>query len=188
MRNPVDLALVGIVLWAGAPFLAAANNPNPNPEPDRIAIMSRLPLSGRPVVQLTLGSHWQRNYLYISRGGAEPVAVLDVTDAASPKEAGQLDLPRQKADGTISAVVGTAALIASPAPPPLTQTVTILSFADPEHPTIVREFEGVTAMINDPSRGLVYLADAKGIWVLHLEPATDEPLEEQYRQYILYNR
>lgn len=62
-----------------------------------------------------------------------------------------------------------------------------MSFADPEHLRIERQFDGVTAMLKDPSRGLVYLANAEGLWVFRMEPATDIELEEQCRQYILYN-
>ena len=64
----------------------------------------------------------------------------------------------------------------------------MLSFADPEHPTVVRQFLGVIAMLKDTSRDLIYLINSDGLWVLRVEPATDVQLEKQYARYVLYNR
>jgi hypothetical protein len=187
MRNNTQLLIFGAFLWMGTPFLTAANGRSSAPEPDRISVIAHVPLSDGPIVRLTLGDHWRRNYLYVDRGSAKPVAVFDVTNAAAPKSAGQLEIPSQ--NGSLSAVVGTAALVAVPAaaPAPTKQTVTIMSFADPEHPKIERQFTGVTAMVKDLPRGLAYLADGDGLWVLHMEPARDAELQEQYRNFILYN-
>jgi hypothetical protein len=189
MRNNTQLVIFGALLWMGTPFLTAANRPSTAPEPDRISVIAHVPPVDGPIVRLTLGDHWRRNYLYVDHGSAKPVAVFDVTNAAAPKSAGQLEIPRQEANGSLSAVVGTAALVTvpAPAPAPTKQTVTIMSFADPEHPKIERQFTGVTAMVKDLPRGLVYLADTDGLWVLHMEPATDAELQEQYRNFILYN-
>jgi len=67
------------------------------------------------------------------------------------------------------------------------QTVTVLSFADPEHPTVARQFSGVTFMLKDASRGLIYLVNSDGLWVLRVEPATDIQLQKEYEHYVLYN-
>jgi len=79
----------------------------------------------------------------------------------------QLDVPKQEAGGSLNTIVGIAALIASPAAPtrqPMKQTVTVLSFADPEHPAVARQFSGVTSMLKDTSRGLIYLVNSDGLW------------------------
>jgi hypothetical protein len=191
MRNVKCFAMLGAALVAGTPFLLAANKPVATPERDRIEVIAHLPLSGGPAVQLTSGYHWRRNYLYVSHGPKAAVEVFDVTEAATPKATAQLDIPQQQASGIVAAVVGTAALVASPAsnpaPAPAPRTISILSFADPEHPALVRRFDGVTAMLKDPSRGLVYLANPEGLWVLRMEPATDVELEREYDHQILYN-
>lgn len=85
--------------------------------------------------------------------------------------------------------MGTAELVTSspPGATPEKQTVTVLSFADPEHPSVVRQFSGVTAMVNDDARGLIYLADSGGLRVLRAEPATDVELEREYVEYVLYD-
>lgn len=186
MQNAVHCALLGPALWAGSTFPAAAKKLASTPESDRIDVIAHLPLSGAPVVHLTADNHWRRDYLYVDQGSSSPVTILDVTNPAAPQPAGQLDIPKQEANGNLSAVVGTTALVASPASAPTRQTVTIMSFADPEHPKIEQHFAGVTAMLKQGS--LVYLANAQGLWVLRMTPATDEALKEQYQNYVLYNR
>jgi len=99
--------------------------------------------------------------LYLDRGASAPVAILDVTNPSAPAAAGQLDLPAQEANGRLSTVVGNAALIAqSPA--------------------------AVAQPLQDASRGLVYLANSDGLWVLQLEPARDIAAQKAYEDYVLY--
>jgi hypothetical protein len=183
------LTIIGVSLLTAAPRLTAAGKRD-STDRDRIDVIAHFPISGGAVTQLTTGTHWQKYYLYVDHGPAGPVTVLDVTNPAAPVPAGELDVPRPEAGGHLSTVVGTAALIASPsAPKPTTtQTMTVLSFADPEHPTVVRQFSGVTSVLKDTSRGLVYLVNSDGLWVLRLEPATDIQLEKEYEHYVLYDR
>jgi len=186
MRNIVYFVMLGASLWARSAFPAVARKLPSTPESDRIDVVAHLPLSGAPVVHLTSDNHWRRDYLYLDQGPSSPVTILDVTDPAMPRPAGQLDIPTQEANGNLSAVVGTAALVASPASAPAPRTVTIMSFADPEHPKIEQQFAGVTAMLKEGM--FVYLANAQGLWVLRMTPATDAELQEQYQHYVLYNR
>jgi len=184
--------VLGAGLLVGTPQLGvAAKSGSTPPAPDRIDVIAHLPLSGGPVTQLTIGTHWRKNYLYVNHGPAGAVTILDVTNPAAPADAGELDLPKQEAGGNLSAVIGTAALIAS-SPSATTeqtalQTVTVMNFADPEHPTVAREFPRVTSILKDTSRGLIYLVNSDGLWVLQAEPARDISLEKQYEDYVLYN-
>jgi hypothetical protein len=142
-------------------------------------------------MQLTTGSHWRTDYLYLDHADGSPVTILDVTNPAAPFVSGQIDIPNQDAGGRLGAVVGTAALVALPAsserPQTIPQTIEILSFAEPEHPSVVRQFAGVTSMLKDETRGLMYLANVEGLWVLRMEPATDVQLEKQYEHHVLYS-
>jgi hypothetical protein len=96
MRRNTQLLIFGAFLWIGTPFLAAANRHSTAPEPDRISVISHVPLTDGPIVRLTLGDHWRRNYLYVDHGPSKPVAVFDVTNAAAPKSAGQMEIPSQR--------------------------------------------------------------------------------------------
>ena len=66
--------------------------------------------------------------------------------------------------------------------------ITILDVTDPTVPRVIQthQFSGVTAMLKDEARGLVYLANSEGLWGLHLNPATDVELEKEYGNYIRY--
>ena len=185
------LMIVSVSLLIGAPRLSAAAKGGSTPrDPDRIDVIAHFPLSAGIVTQLTTGTHWRKYYLYVDHGPAGPVTVLDVTNPAAPVSAGQLDVPKQEAGGKLSTIVGSAALITSPSEPTeqsINQTVTILSFADPEHPAVARQFLGVTSMLKDTSRGLIYLVNSDGLWVLRVEPAADIELQKKYEHYVLYN-
>jgi hypothetical protein len=66
-------------------------------------------------------------------------------------------------------------------------SITRAGLPDPERPRAERQFEGVTATLTDPYRGLIYLTNADGLWILRMEPATDVELEREYEKQILYN-
>jgi DNA-binding NtrC family response regulator len=165
------------------------------PVPDRIEVIAHVPLSHGVVTELTTGSHWGKDYLYVDDGPAAPVTILNVTNAAAPIRNGELDVPKQEASGDLSTVAGTSTLIASspsaPTQPTLKQTVTVLSVADPEHPTVASQFSGVTSMLKDTERGLIYLANSDGLWVLRVILAPyiqhEAEVEQRYLHHILYD-
>lgn len=180
--------MLAVGLLLSAPFLATAHSSRTTPEPDRIDVIAQVPLPGGPVAQLTSGTHWRRDYLYADHGSHSAVTVLDVTNPAAPAVVRQLDIPKQESGGDLRAVVGTAALISSSPATPTRQTVTIMSFADPEKPKVVQQFSGVTSTLKDTSRGLIYLVNPEGLWILRMEPATDVELQKEYDNYVRYNR
>ena len=61
-----------------------------------------------------------------------------------------------------------------------------MDFSDPKNPKVVREFSAVTAMSRDERRGLIYIADGDGIWVLQQHLATDPEVEKAYDNYVRY--
>jgi hypothetical protein len=186
MRNVRTYSVRLAVSLSGVSLLARNKGELPS-DSDRIAGIAHVPLSGDPVIQLTLGVHWRRNYLYLDHRRG-PVTVLDVTDPKVPTKTGTVDISNQEGNGNLSAVVGTAVVVVSSASTPAPQTVTILSLADTEHPKVAQQFSGVTSMLQDGSRGLIYLTNPEGLWVLRMEPATDVALEKEYDNYIRYNR
>jgi hypothetical protein len=176
------------LLAASAPAMAAANKTHAPADTDRIEVIAHYPLSGPPITRVSADSHWENRYLYLERATG-PATILDVTNPRDPKAAGQIDLPAQSANENINTVVGTAALLTSApqAQPTQPETVTVLTFGDPEHPKVAHQFSGVTAMYKDESRGLIYLANPDGLWVLHLQPARDVAAEKAYLDHVLYN-
>jgi hypothetical protein len=107
--------------WRGAAGAAGKDGSAPA-IPDRIEVIAHFPPSDGPVTQLAAGTHWQKNYLYVDHGAAGAVAIVDVTNPAAPADAGELYVPKQETGESLDAVVGTAALMTSPAPTATHQT------------------------------------------------------------------
>lgn len=187
MGNALAYSILGATLFAAAPLVAGKVSPTTQ-DTDRIDVIAHIPLSGGPVVQLISGSHWRRDYLYLDQGSKNSISIFDVTNPAAPKLAGSLDLAGPQANGTVNAVVGNAVMVASSTPVPVKQTVTLMNVADPEHPKVTQQFSGVTSILKDTSRSLVYLTNPDGLWVLRLDPATDVQMQKEYNDWIRYYR
>lgn len=68
-----------------------------------------------------------------------------------------------------------------------TQTIRIMNFSDPQHPVVDREFAGVTAISRDEGRGLIFIANPQGVWILRQRLAEDPEVEKAYEQRVLYD-
>jgi hypothetical protein len=114
---------------------------------------------------------------------------VDVTDAAKPRMLGELPLSGT-AGAHLDTVVGDAVMLtdAGPAPVRVPRSVQLMSFADPSHPKLVREFVNVTGFLKDDARGLVYLFNDTGLWILQQRSGPDLELLEQYQREVFYNR
>ena len=67
------------------------------------------------------------------------------------------------------------------------QTIRIMDFSDPLHPKVAREFTGVTALSRDDRRGLIFVANPEGVWILHQSFAEDPEVEKAYAHHVLYD-
>lgn len=177
------------ILLAGiAVSLRASNDAAERPQ-DRIAVVGHLPLAGGEVDRLSAMSHYSRNYFYAEDTKLGTVTVIDVTDVKAPSIV-QIAHAVNAQSSDLLAVAGTAALIGSPALPsaePAPRPVRIVSFADPGHPQISREFTGVTAVGSNSGRGLVFLANPEGIWILSKQPAEDPAVAPAYQDRVTYD-
>jgi hypothetical protein len=91
---------------------------------------------------------------------------------------------------SLLAVAGTAALVNSEAPAATAaapQTLKIMDFSDPQHPKVAREFTGVTAIGRNDPRGLIFVANGDGIWILKQHLAEDPEMEKAYANYVMYS-
>jgi hypothetical protein len=51
---------------------------------------------------------------------------------------------------------------------------------------VTREFSGVTATSRDDRRGLIFVANGEGIWILRQHLAEDPEVEKAYANYVIY--
>lgn len=180
------------LLFTFLAFLASASAKNkkaPDAAKDEIAVVGHIPPTGSVVKRFLETQHYSSFYLYAEHetGGS---TLIDVTKTARPAVLADVAYAPDSGSGSLSVVSGTAALVTSePAgsaslPP---QTVRIMDFSDPKNPKVAREFTGVTAMSRDDRRGLIFIANADGIWILQQHLAVDPEVEKAYANYVLYS-
>jgi hypothetical protein len=175
--------------------IAALNGKDKHPkaqpdEPqDQIAVVAHLPLTGGAVTRFLTTEHYRRDYLYAEHESGKAVTLIDVTKLNNPAVLADMTYPSGNGGGdNLVAVTGNAALVAAsinPAAPATPQTFRIMSFTDPLHPTVKQEFSGVTAMTRDDKRGLIFLANAEGVWILQQKFAMDPAYVKEWEHMML---
>lgn len=163
------------------------------PPQDQIAAVARIPITGSPITRLFTTHHYGRDYLYAEHASDNTITLIDTTKIDHPAVLAGISYPAGAANN-LAAVTGNAALLASaqsPATPSgatavaIPQTFRIMSFANPLHPDVKQVFTGVTSMSADEKRGLIYLANAGGIWVLQEQYAIDPAFEKSWEHMML---
>jgi len=171
--------------------LGYAKNKSPKADPkDEIEVVGHIPVAGGPVNRFVATQHYSSYYLYAERASGENVTLIDVTKASQPAILGEVAYTPGGGSGSLSAVAGTAALVSSQAATPVAaaspQTVKIMDLSDPQNPKVTREFTGITALSKDDSRGLIFVANADGIWILKQHFALDPEVQKAYEDYVIY--
>jgi hypothetical protein len=185
-----------LVLVAGLTFAPAldakdkkAKTPPTAPK-DEIQVVGHVPLSDGPVRRFLVTQHFSSYYLYAERDSGRSVTLIDVTNTNRPAILADVSYASNAGSGTLMVAAGTAALVSSesvtPSPTIAPQTIRIMDLSDPQSPKVAREFTGVTAVSRDDRRGLVFVADGDGIWILQQHFATDPEVEKAYDDYIRY--
>jgi hypothetical protein len=154
---------------------------------DEIQVVGHVALADSPVRRFLLTEHYGHTYLYAERDPGKSVTLIDVSKAAQPSIVA--DLPNGGGDsGSLTIVSGTAALVSGSAAQmaQAPQTIRIMDFSDPRSPKLAREFTGVTAVTRDERRGLVFIANGDGVWILQQRLATDPAVLKAYDDYIRY--
>lgn len=182
-------------LAASASAIYAKGKTKPPAPKDEIQVVGHIPIADGPITRFLPTQHYSSYYLYAEHASGKTVTLIDVTAAAHPAVLADVAYPAGVGSESLSVVAGTAALVsmgvtagqpaASAAAP---QTIRIMDLSDPKNPKVAREFTGVTAMTRDDRRGLIFVADHDGIWILQQHLAEDPEVEKAYDNYILYNR
>ena len=157
----------------------------PESDINSIEVVGHLPLEGAALQNIVTGEHLGRRYIYLSWVGK--MVVVDVTKASSPVVTHEYAFSPQVAN-RVQAVVGNVGVFADSPPataPP--HVVSIMTFADPLKPRLVRQFNNVIALLVNNGDPQMYIVDKDGLWVLLRKPGPDVRLEQQYSHEVLYN-
>jgi hypothetical protein len=135
----------------------------------RATVIAHLPLSGG-AQQLFLQQEGRSQYLYVRQPSQRGVTVIDITKPERPKVVSQLPLENltivrtslgtSLATGNAEDARGNGAVL---------ESVRILDVSDPAHPRAVQNFDGVTSILHDSARNLIYIANGDGVWIVSHE-------------------
>lgn len=143
-------------------------------------VIAHLPLQESAGSEMLLQTKGDKHYLYVQKASKKGFTVIDVTKPSQPS---LLNAAASSSDATAGKLelvgpdVGLAevpdrnskGVIHSAENP--TETVKVLDLSDPAHPKVLQTFTGVTSTLQDPGRGLIYLANNDGLWILnHARP------------------
>jgi len=180
-----------LVFPAGAQAKDKKVKPAPKEPQDAIEVVGHIASANGPVTRFLFTQHYSSYYLYAEHDGGRNVTLIDVTRTGQPVVLTDVSYPVDGGSGSLFAVAGTAALVteaqSGSASSPASQTVRIMDFSDPRHPKVAREFTGVTAMSRDDRRGLIFVANPEGIWILHQSFAEDPEVQRAYAYRVLYD-
>jgi hypothetical protein len=172
----VAIALAG-ALAAASSLAAHTNQPKPQELPARV--LAHIPLATPAGNEMVLQNQGENRYLYIQTATKDGFMVVDVRKPEFPSlldrqvkgndptagnlqvvgsDLGVASVPDQNSKGSLIRSSGSN-----------TQTVRILDLSDPAHPKTIQTFKNVTGMVGDAGRGILYLANDEGLWVLKHE-------------------
>jgi len=166
-----NLALVLVVVTALS-AMAAAKDESRSKEGKTLSnlatVVGHIPLVGPPATQMFLQQRSGGQYLYIDQGSSQGYSIIDVSHPDKPKVIKHVD------HGKLEVVGNSLALAESPQEDsktiarskPSNETVKMLDMSDPANPRIIRSFSGVTSVLADQGRNLVYIANDEGLWVI----------------------
>lgn len=147
-----------------------------------LGVIAHLQLDGGTATRMLLVQKDGKQYLYVGLSSSSGVCIFDVTKPADPRKvekfagAGGAQADFQLVGDTLAVTsrAGEAAAISSNVPP---RSVTILNMSDPANPRQIQTFADVTSVVADDARGLIYLSNGEGLWVVQAkQPAKAEPL------------
>ena len=156
------IAMVAIGI-AAAPAVHA--KPNSDKMGDKPAnVIAHVQLSGGPATRMLLVKKNGREFLVIGLDSPTSVAILDISDPNQPRT---IDTT-QGAAGAPSSEVKLVA-----------DTLTIFGGSDAgtassSNSKEMRSFSGVTASMKDKARGLIYVTNGDGLWIVKTKQKADE--------------
>ena len=169
---PVSMGFAAAVVIMSAPRLSANTKPTEVPA----KVIAHLALKDAPGSEMLLQNKGDKQYLYVQKASRQGFTVIDVTKPVLPSlvknnaqsgdaTAGKLEIVGPDVGLAEVPDKNSKGVIRNSESP--TETVKILDLSDPAHPKVLQTFTGVTSILQDPSRGLIYLANNDGLWILN---------------------
>ena len=187
----INAVTISAFLCILAPLCRAEDKPAQSGT-QRVSVIAHLPIEGAPVTQLIVQEEGGKQYLYVRQASQSAYTIVDVSHANKPKivkrDTSQLGSGQrlQMIGGGIalsetpdSAGTGGVRHELAPTKAPAAnspQSLRVLDMSDPANPKTLQTFEGVTSVLADDSRDLIYIANSEGVWILrHVQGRPPRP-------------
>jgi len=185
-RRTVSAGMVVLAFFAVFVALSLAKDEPPKKPTDVPAtVIAHLPLPQATGNQMLLQKEEGKQYLYVQQASKQGFMVVDVSKPEKPNLLKRTAQSTQATAGSLEMVTPQVAIAEAPEKKPTTltssshptETVRVLDLSDPRNPKTIQEFNGVTSMLPDGGRGLIFLTNNEGLWILRysraslLEPA-----------------
>ena len=176
------------VLFAVVGLATAKDQPPPKPTEVPATVIAHLPLPQAAGNQMLLQKENGKNYLYVQQASKQGFMIVDVTKPEKPDLLKRTAAPNQATAGNLEMVSPDVAIAEAPEKTPNTltstnhptETVRILDLSDPRNPKTLQEFNGVSSLLPDGNKGLIYLTNNEGLWILrYIRPARLEPAKKK---------
>ena len=188
LQNPASAALALLAFVAMASSAAA----KPRPVEQPATVIAHLLLPGAPASQISVQEHGRKQYLYIERASKEGFTIVDVTKPSQPIVIKRVAWPNEASAGKLQMIGAGLALAAAPdgasgavgggSP---TQSLSLLDLSDPANPRTLQSFSGVTSVLADDARNLIYITNSEGLWILRHKQ--EQPARKQWEAEDPYN-
>jgi len=185
IQNSVASAIAVLAFFVVLATASPANDPPKKPTDVPATVIAHLPLPQPTGNQMLLQKEEGKQYLYVQQASKQGFMVVDVSKPEKPNLLKRTAQSNQATAGNLEMVTPDVAIAEAPEKKASTltssnhptETVRVLDLSDPHNPKTIQEFNGVTSMLPDGGRGLIYLTNNDGLWVLRysraslLEPA-----------------
>jgi hypothetical protein len=155
-----------------------------------VGVIAHVVLPEGPVTRMLLVEKNGKQYLYVGLASPAALSVIEVSKPAQARIIEGAAGPGGTPTGDLRLVGNTLALLATSQPGTVRaessdrapQSVTILNVDDPSKPQELRSFSGVTSLLTDEARGLIYVANNEGLWIVKAKqkPVGEEPYPYAY--------
>jgi len=149
----------------------AVAKPRRKPAEPLVAVVAHLALPGTPATKMLVQERGNQQYLLIEQASKEGFTVVDVTTPNQAKIVKQVAWPNQASNGKLQLIKAGLALSATPeknenAGSLPTESLNLLDLRDPANPQTIQGFNGVTSVLLDENRSLLYITNPEGLWIL----------------------
>jgi len=174
-RAAHSILLIALFLAAAVAPGAGAGTTTPKSIELPARVIAHLPLATPPGNQMVLQKQGDKRYLYIQRESKQGYIIVEVTQPEfasfvireAPSNANDSTTARIEVGGQdVPEVPDAASKTSIRSIPGAAETVKVLDVSDPEHPTTLQTLKNVTSFLADGSRGIFYVTNDDGLWVL----------------------